>query len=604
MKDKRLYLLLLASFLVHTSASANSTVEYYINLINDEIARSHTHPKPTDSSEFKPNSLNVSVYGFYDYIIVGAGSAGAVIASRLSEIPENHVLLLEAGGDESDFSNIPAMANYLVDLEFNWNYNTTRQTTACLAYTNQECRFHRGKALGGTSAINTLNYVRGNKEDYNSWFRQGNPGWSYKDVLPFFIKSENSCVDGDEGYHGKGGYLNVEYVKSESPQYTAFIEANLELGRNVVDYNGREQLGIAKMQVNTINGKRDSTNKAFLKPAEGRKNLKILPHSLVIKILIDFETKKAYGVLFSHGGQLYIAKAIKEVIISAGAVGSPQLLMLSGIGPRNHLRKLGIPAVHSLAVGNNLQEHVAYFGLQFVTNYTEPSATLRKMVEEYLNGYGPLTSATNSQAIGFFQTKLAKVNGAPDIELLMVPSKVMTDETYNSNPSNSFSIGVLLLHPKSHGEIRLKSNNPFEYPLIDPKPLTDPNNEDIETIYEGIKLALGIVDTKAFRKLNASLVYAPLPECRKYDYLSKDYWYCQIRQLSSLLFHPVGTCKMGPDPRKGAVVNHELKVHGIWNLRVADASVIPDIVSAHTNAACIMIGEKLSHMIINENKYG
>ncbi|KAF2895748.1 hypothetical protein ILUMI_10429 [Ignelater luminosus] len=546
------------------------------------------------------DKINFPIYGSYDYVIVGAGSAGAVIASRLSEIPKNRILLLEAGGDETDFSDIPAMGPYLLNLEFNWNYNSTPQTTACLAKPNQECPFHRGKALGGTSTINGLNYVRGNRENYNNWFRQGNPGWSYQDVLPFFVKSEDFRVDGDEGYHGKGGYLSVEHHKSENPQLKAFIEANLELGRKLVDYNGKEQLGVAKMQVNTINGQRGSTNKAFLRPAQDRKNLEILTHSLVIKILIDVITKTAYGVLFSHGGHLYIAKADREVIISAGTIGSPQLLMLSGIGPSDHLRQLGIPVIESLAVGSNLQEHVSYSGLTFVTNYTEPSKTLQRKVEEYLNNYGPLTTVGNSQGVGFLQTKHAKVDGVPDIELFMVPSKVITDETGNTIGSNTFTIAALLLHPKSYGEIKLKSKDPYVYPLIDPKPLTDPNDEDIETVYEGIKSVLEIVETRAFKKLNASLVDASVPECRKYEYLSKDYWYCQIRQLSSLLYHPIGTCKMGPDPQKGAVVDHELKVHGINSLRVADGSIMPDIVSAHTNAACIMIGEKASHMIINE----
>ncbi|KAF2879798.1 hypothetical protein ILUMI_26373 [Ignelater luminosus] len=505
---------------------------------------------------------------------------------------------------------------YLQSSEFNWNYNTTPQTTSCLGMFNQECAYASGKGLGGSSIINSLMYVRGNKEDYDSWCRQGNPGWSFKDVLPFFIKSENCQIHGDEGYHGEGGNLNVEYHEPDSPQLEAFIEANLELGRKVVDYNGKEQLGVAKTQMNTIHGRRDSTGNAFLKPASNRPNLEILTHSLATKILINSKTKAAYGIIFSHKGQLLIAKAEKEVIVSAGSIGSPQLLMLSGIGPRDHLSHLDIPVVKSLPVGNNFQDHAAYYALHFVTNYTEPTTSLQQNVKEYLNGYGPLAISDSRQGLGFFQTKLAKIPGVPDIELVMVPSNSTTDfmqrahhysdVTYNTiwrkvNASNTFTLLVILLHPSSRGELRLKSSSPYDYPLINPRFLSDSNDEDIATMYEGIKLALEIVNTNAFRKLNASLMHAPLPACQDHEYLSREYWYCQLRQLTFHVFHPVGTCKMGPDPTKGAVVNHELKVHGIKNLRVADASIIPEATSGHTNAPCIMIGEKVSDMIKNGN---
>lgn len=481
---------------------------------------------------------------------------------------------------------------------------------------NQQCTYPRGKGLGGSSIINALKYVRGNKEDYDRWYKQGNPGWSFKDVLPFFKKSENSQIDGDEGYHGVGGNINVEYSNPDSPQFKAFIAANLELGRKVVDYNGKQQLGVAKIQINTLNGKRDSVGKAFIKPIMGRPNLEILTYSLVTKILINSKTKVANGVLFSYKGKLLIAKAKKEVILSAGSIGSPQLLMLSGIGPKDHLRSLQIPVIKSLSVGNNFQDHPAYYALHFVTNYNEPVTTLQQNVEEYLNGYGPLTIPGNAQGIGFFQTKFAKIRGVPDIELIMVPSNSTTnfiqkafhynDVSYDTiwrriNPSNTFTINVILLHPKSRGEIRLKSKSPYIYPLISPKFLSDSKGEDIEAMYEGIKLALEIVNTKAFKKLNASLMYAPLPACQGKKYLSRKYWHCQLRQLTYHIHHPIGTCKMGPNPSKGAVVNHELKVHGIKNLRVADASIIPETTSGHTNAPSVMIGEKISHMIKNGN---
>ncbi|KAK4887891.1 hypothetical protein RN001_004162 [Aquatica leii] len=602
------YIFLLSSTI---NCSDVNLVDYYVNLIEYEIARTQTFNLQLDSSAYKPRSEDVTVFGDYDYIVVGAGSAGSVIANRLTEDDDIKVLLLEAGGDESDFTDIPSMNIYSMSLEYNWNYNTTPQRTACLGMFNRECAYPTGKGLGGTSIINALMYVRGNKIDYDNWYLQGNFGWSYKDVLPYFIKSENSMVNGDDGFHGFGGYLNVEYHEPSSPELLAFIEANKILGREVLDYNGKNQLGVAKTQHNTKNGKRHSAGRAFLDPVRKRSNLKVLTHSFVIKVLID-GSKTSRGVFFTNKGRLYYAAADKEVVLSAGAINSPHILMLSGVGPRFHLYNKRIPLIHHLPVGDNLKDHATYFSLQFVTNYTEPPKTLEQNVKNFLKSYGALTIPGNSQGLGFFQTKLAEIPGYPDIELIINPSNSTNNFAqrvyhYNDhvnnvitrpiNPSQTFSIYVMLLHPKSKGTVRLKSNNPFQYPLIDPNFLSDFGNEDIETMYQGIELALEIVNTEPFRKINATLMYAPLPACEKYTYLSRSYWYCQLRQLTTHIYHPIGTCKMGPDPKTGAVVDHELKVHGIKNLRVADASIIPQPTSGHTNAAAIMIGEKASDLI-------
>ncbi|KAF5277885.1 hypothetical protein FQA39_LY06037 [Lamprigera yunnana] len=597
--------------------SNTNSVDYYVNLIKTEIERTSSFNLPQDSLQYKPKGDNVSDFGEYDYIVVGAGSSGSVIANRLSEEMQVSVLLLEAGGIETDFTDIPAMNIYSMALEYNWNYNSTPQSKACLGMFHRECAYPTGKGLGGTSIINALMYVRGNKIDYDNWYLQGNPGWAYKDVLPYFIKSENCNIKGDAGYHGYGGYLNVEYCKPSSPQLTAFLEANKELGREVIDYNGKTQLGVSQTQHNTKNGKRDSVGRSFLDPIQHRSNLNIHAESLVTKIIIDPRTKTANGVIFAYKGRYYNAKAGKEIILSAGSINSPQLLMLSGIGPRFHLHSKGIPLIQHLSVGSHLQDHAAYFALEFVTNYTEPAKTLRENVESFLNSRGPLTIPGNSQGLGFYQTKLAKTPGYPDIELVMNPSNSTNDfaqriyhynnQTYNNifkiiNPKQTFSIIVVLLHPKSKGNVRLKSKNPFDYPLINPKLLSDVNNEDIETMYQGIQLALEIVGTKSFQKLNATLLYAPLPICKKYRYLSRAYWYCQLRQLTTHIYHPTGTCRMGPNSSMGAVVDSNLKVHGIKNLRVADASIIPQPISGHTNAAAIMIGEKVADILKNDNK--
>ncbi|KAK4887896.1 hypothetical protein RN001_004167 [Aquatica leii] len=553
--------------------------------------------------------------GVYDYIIVGAGSAGSVIANRLTAQKNISVLIIEAGGEESNFTDIPLMSFFLQGLEYNWNYTTTRQNVSCLGYVNQQCVVPRGKGLGGSSIINACLYVRGHKKDYDDWKSEGNSGWGYEDVLPLFKRSEDFKSVGDVDYHGTGGYLSVNVVKSNHTQVEAFIEANKELGRPEIDYNGKRQLGVGRTQTNTINGRRHSVGKAFLQLARNRTNLCVESNSLVTKILIKSPKKQAYGVLYNKNGITYKAKCRKEVIVSAGTVNSPQLLMLSGIGPKSHLKKIGIPVIQDLSVGCNLQDHPAYVDLIFETNYTEPVTTLEENIRNYLNGFGGLTVSANVHALAFLQTNFSNLSESPDIELIMVPSDNSISylkkahryisENFDAvwskvNPAKSLTIATVLLHPKSRGSIKLKSSSPFEPPLINLNFLSDKKENDIDTMYRGIQRTLQLLETKAFKSLNASLVYNPVPACKHHQYLSKKYWYCQIRQLTTSLYHPVGTCKMGPDPNKGAVVNSKLQVHGVCNLRVADASIIPLQTSGHTNAPAIMIGEKLSQIILNE----
>ncbi|XP_031338786.1 glucose dehydrogenase [FAD, quinone]-like [Photinus pyralis] len=600
---------ILCLLLAATTQCSNDQVDNYVELIKKESQRAYrTFAK--DSSEYQSPDEVPSYYGTFHYIIIGGGSAGAVITTRLSEDPGTNVLLIEAGGTGTDFTEIPSMNDFTLGLEFNWNYNSTPQTTACLGTFNQECPYPTGKGLGGGSTVNSLMYVRCNRRDYDNWYRKGNRGWAYKDVLPYFIKSERSHINGDPGYHGYDGLFNVEYHKPSSIELGAFIQANVELGRKIVDYNGKEQLGVAKTQHNTKNGRRHSTWRAFLKPVIHRPNLKILTHSLATKVLIN-KDKKAYGVAFSGNGSFRYAIAEREVVLSAGAVGSPQLLMLSGIGPRKHLQSIGIPVIQHLSVGDNLQNHCRYT-VYFVTNNTEPAKTLEQNVKDYLNGSGPLTIAENGQGLGFLRTKLSKVPGYPDVELVVSPPNCTatttqqilhyTDEVMDAiykkiAPSQTFAIHVVPLHPKSWGTIRLSSKSPYKYPLIDPKFFSDRGNEDLETMRQGIQLALQIVDTEPFRKIGARLLDASLPACQAYRYLSRKYWYCHIRQLALNVYHSMGTCKMGPRPSRGAVVDDQLRVHGVEGLRVADASVIPEAVSGHTNAVAIMIGEKVSDLI-------
>ncbi|KAF5303557.1 hypothetical protein FQR65_LT08158 [Abscondita terminalis] len=600
-----------------TMGYENRQINQYLQIIDEGIKKLHTFVPPEDASYHKPYNNKIQDYGKqYDYIIVGGGSAGTVIASRLSENVKTSVLLLEAGGIEDAFINVPGLDIYSYGLEYNWNYKTTPQSTSCLGMTNNQCAYQRGKGVGGSSLINALMYVRGNKGDFDNWYQLGNSGWNYTDVLPYFKKSENFTIKGDEGYHGTSGNYNVEYHMPSSPQLNAFIKSNIELKQNVVDYNGKTQLGISKTQHNTINGKRLSTSKAFLVPVLSRENLELLTRSYVTKIRLDNVTKTALGVIFTHNGVRYSVSAKKEVIISAGVIASPQILMLSGIGPKEQLIKHGIEVVIDLPVGKWFYDHPLYHGLHFSTNYTEPLKLLERHVEEFLKGYGKLAIPSNAQAVGFYKSKLNKdlFSQIPDFELILQPSSdsipnLQTSHRYTKlafdslwgkqNSQNSFSFGCILLHPKSFGSVKLKSNDPYEYPLIDLNSLSDKKNEDIELLYELSQFALKLSKTKAFQKLNATLSHFPYPPCiSDHQFLSKKYWFCHIRHYTSHLYHGSSTCRMGLNTTE-SVVDNQLRVHGIKNLRIIDASIFPTSLSGHNNAAVIMIAEKASDLIKN-----
>lgn len=465
-------------------------------------------------------------------------------------------------------------------------------------------------------------YVRGDYKIYDQWRDLGNFGWGSKEVLEYFKKSErnNNPEYVATGYHSDAGYLSVEQAPHFSKLADTFVNAGVELGYPLTDLNGQNQNGFMIAQSTVRNGRRCSTAKAFLQPARNRPNLHISMESYVTKIITTIESSKnhAIGVEYYRDGKLRISRASKEVIISAGSIRSPQLLMLSGIGQQKELSKHQIPIIQNLAVGVGLQDHTLFGGLIIAVN--EELGTFAENIEDAfdyaINSRGPL-SDVYIKATALLKTKYAKDN-IPDMQLLTYGFK-NTPETgdaleKNTGLSKQFynsvfapllvgNISLLniiptLVLPKSMGTIKLKSNNPYEPPLFNPNYLSD--KSDVKVLVEGIKLVLSLLNTSAFKKYQAYLPAYVYPNCRHTKVFSDAYFECIIPYFSASVSHAVGTCKMGPSNDKNAVVDPTLRVYGVDRLRVIDASIMPSMVNMNTNAATIMIAEKGADMIISE----
>ncbi|KAF2903276.1 hypothetical protein ILUMI_02912 [Ignelater luminosus] len=577
----------------------------------------------TGHYNIKPGTLENKKY---DFIIVGSGSAGSVIANRLSEIPNWNILLLETGEEATPLTDIPGLAPFFLFTQYNWGYLMEKQDNFCLGLTDQRMHWPRGRALGGTTIINYMIHVRGNKHDYDRWASFGNPGWSYEDVLPYFLKSEDASVRiNDPPYRHKGGYLSVGDVPFRSQSVHVFVRAAQELGYKYVDYNGKEQLGVSYVQATIRRGLRCSAEKAFLMPVRNRTNLTILTKARVTKVLIDPQTKEAYGVEYVRNKKRHIVNASKEVILSAGAFNSPQLLMLSGIGPEDHLRELGIPILKALPVGQKMYDHLTFLGLVFTVNESivVQQEEVLKDSNNYLQlikkGAGAFTTIGGVEALAYLKTNVANyTENYPDMEFMFIGGGLQTDKgvaysrmfridetIYNRiwkplENAYAWSVLPMLLHPKSYGYLKLKSKNPFHWPLFYGNFFTDPNNEDVKTFIAAIREVQRISKTPAFQRYNSQQVKTPIPGCENQIFDSDEYWECALRYISATLHHQVSTCKMGPSDDPEAVVDNKLRVYGIRNLRVADTSIIPLTLSAHTNVPTYMVGEKASDLIKEE----
>ncbi len=528
----------------------------------------------------------------FDYVIVGAGSAGCVLANRLSADPANKVCLLEAGPpDKSPFIRIPgAFAYFMFSKKYNWAYQSEPDTAL-----NGRGNFcPRGKTLGGSSAINGMVYIRGHASDYDRWASLGNRGWSYDEVLPYFRKAEDN-ERGENAFHGVGGPLAVTDAKPQYPLDDVFLRAAEEAGipRND-DFNGACSEGVGYYQFTIKDGQRLGVARGYLHPARSRPNLTIITGAHVTRLLL--EGRRAVGIEYHDKRSIRTVRAAREVMLSGGAFNTPQLLMLSGIGPRAELSRHGIEVIHELpGVGRNLQEHPD-FGILTTSRKKDGGVTLTplgllkagKDITRYLVTKMGKMSASITQTGGFVGTDNSP--SAPDVQLHFVP--MLYDDhgrDLKVMRRHGYALHVCILRPESRGRVGLRSADPLAPPRIQLNLLEQP--QDMETLVAGVKQGREILAATAFDDYRGEEL-SPGPKARSDEAITE-----VIRRRCMHAYHPVGTCRMGPDDL--AVVDDELRVHGLEGLRVVDASIMPTLVSGNTNAPTIMIAEKAADSILH-----
>jgi choline dehydrogenase len=526
--------------------------------------------------------------GSFDYIVVGAGSAGCVLANRLTASGTHRVLLIEAGGEDRNlWIHIPVgYAKLFTDARHNWLYNSEPEPELGGRSIIQP----RGKVMGGSSSINGLLYIRGQAEDFNHWRQLGNAGWSFEDVLPYFRKAEDQQRGADD-LHGVGGPLSVSDVSEPHPLCEAFIAACEQAGHpRTDDFNGASQEGAGYFQLTTRKGRRWSTARGYLKPARKRSNLAVVSGALATRVL--FEGRRAAGVEYIQGGTRHVARANAEVILSGGAFNSPQLLQLSGVGPADLLRQNGIAVVADMpGVGADLQDH---YQARFNYRCAEP-ITMNDMMGSLVGRVGAglryalfrkgFLTVGAGYAGGFFKTDPSMAT--PDVQLhfILFSADAVGQKLH---PFPGFLASVCQLRPESRGFVRIKSADPAQAPAIQPRYLSDPIDRDVTTA--GMQLLRKIMGQPALARYIVEELAPGKSVASDADLLEF------ARQKGTTVFHPTSTCRMGSDAK--AVVDERLRVHGFEGLRVADASIMPTVVSGNTNAACVMIGEKASDMIL------
>ncbi|XP_035707941.1 glucose dehydrogenase [FAD, quinone] [Folsomia candida] len=512
----------------------------------------------------------------YDFIIVGGGSAGAVVANRLSTNPNFKVLLLEAGGNPTVLNSIPAMAmSNMRNPYTDWMTRSEPLNTSCLACKDNLITISRGKMLGGSSSLNVMVYMRGNPNDFDNWANlTGDASWSYENVLPYFKKSEDYTGNyPDPKYHGTGGPLSVT-AQPDDPLTRDWMSAAREMGFSNSDPNAYQTSTFVPIDHTMKDGRRWSTYNAFIQPVLHRRNFKVIRYAHVTKVNFD-STKRAVGVSYIKNGRTFTATASKEVVLSAGGIGSPHVLMLSGIGHSDHLKSFGIRTISNLAVGDNLQDHLLSLAGPFILNDTVANRDISTYKREHIN----FTSSSLPITIQPYSLQYVNEFVGRDAHIV------------------GFNLGL----PKSRGTIRLRSADPLEQPVVDLNYFSHPY--DMKEMIRGLKLLIKLYEeTKTFRKYNATLMPKHYPGCESHIFRSDEYYECLLRHCTSTTWHQSCSAKMGHADDPSAVLDSRLRVRGVKGLRVADASIMPRITNANLNAPVIMIGEKAASMILDDWK--
>ncbi|XP_052902521.1 glucose dehydrogenase [FAD, quinone]-like [Anopheles moucheti] len=585
----------------------------------------------TDVVDFRNRVQDIPsqfIYDVYDFVVIGGGSAGAAVAARLSEVCDWNVLLLEAGTDETFLSDLPYLYPALQKGPLDWQFETEPNERFCQGMRDNRCSWPRGKVLGGSSVLNAMMYVRGNREDYDEWASLGNAGWSWRDVLPYFVKMENVRDPriSDRPYHGTTGPLSVELFRNYTSLQAMFLEAARELGMKLSnEINGPDQLVFAPLHGSIRDGLRCSTAKAYLRPVANRKNLHISMNSMVERILIDPKDRRAYGVLFRKGNRRQFVLVTKEIVLSAGALNTPHLLMLSGVGPRDQLQRHGIRVIReSPGVGQNLQDHVAAGGGVFLIQNPHGNTPLSvRLIEvndvatarDFLfRNQGRLVAMPSCEVMGFINTKYNTPGShRGDVQIFMSAQSDISDGgteglagaglTYDYYARNfeswvyhdSFLIMPLLMRPESRGWLELPSADPYDKIKIHPNYFAV--ERDLDILVEGLKFGVRVAETSVMRSINATFIYDAEHGDTCHGITGDAFFKCLIQHYSQTIYHPSGTAKMGPATDPMAVVDSQLRVHGIGGLRVVDASIMPTITTGNTNAPTIMIAERGADLI-------
>ncbi|KZC06463.1 Glucose dehydrogenase [acceptor] [Dufourea novaeangliae] len=555
--------------------------------IGDPCGRIETISKPATS---------------YDFIVVGAGAAGAVVASRLSENPKWNVLLVEAGPDEPAGAEVPSFYQlYLGSSELNWNYVTSNESYACLN-NNGHCSWPRGKNLGGNTLHHGMAYHRGHRKDYERWVEEGSTGWSWDEVIPYFKKSEDNREIGrvSAKYHGTGGLMTVERFPWQPPFTKSIMEAADECGYGTTeDMTGDQITGFTVAQAISKDGVRLTSVASFIRPFRHRKNLAVATNTLASKIL--FRKKKVTGVEIIMNGKKHIVKAKHEVIVSGGTINSPQLLLLSGVGPKEHLKSVKVPVVHHLpGVGENCHNHQSY-ALDFTLDSPNFNELNTDSVDQYLaTQTGPMSGSGLAQVTGIVASKYTTPDD-PDIQIFHAGYQAVCNSSSQVGDLGSGGAKIRIrfsavnLHPSSRGRITLRDNNPQSAPFIWSNDLA--TEHDVSVVMEGVRVILNMTNSNTMKKLGIEMVKIDIKQCSDFEEGSDDYWKCIIRYDTRPENHQAGTCKMGQASDPMAVVDPRLKVHGMEGLRVADASIMPRVVSGNPVAAINMIGERAAEFI-------